>query len=470
MADMRWIFATALYLSSAFPASAQDFYRVQFGGRLERVSVQACFERAAPTHLRHHAEAYRYVESFTSGDQKLRIATRAETTRLSVQARGECLHWTVNLERAVRQGDFRLAMRSGVAVLTDVSLWFWRSPGNRDVQVEVRLPEGMKLSTPWAPAGKRGDALLFLPDKSPAAWTARVAVGHFPQLALEVPGTQIRLAIAGTVMEEERANLEAWVRLAASSVASVYGRYPVATPQVLVVPIGRRHEPVPWAHVMRGGGRAVEFFVDETRSLGELQGDWTVYHELSHMLLPFIASEDRWLSEGLASYYQYVLMARSGMLTPNQAWQELHDGFNRGRRNAGEETLAAATRQGRSHTMQIYWSGAAMMMLADTRLRAQSGGRQSLDTALASLPECCLGNQRRWRAQEVFRELDRATGGTVFKNLLDAHEGSSEFPDLSESWRKLGVDDSDQELVFSDKGEWLWIREAIMGEGQMGSE
>lgn len=48
----------------------------------------------------------------------------------------------------------------------------------------------------------------------------------------------------------------------------------------------------------------------------ELSRDWTATHELSHMLLPYVASRDRWLSESLASYYQNVLRARDGRLAP----------------------------------------------------------------------------------------------------------------------------------------------------------
>ena len=51
------------------------------------------------------------------------------------------------------------------------------------------------------------------------------------------------------------------------------------------------------------------------------------------MLMPYISSRDRWLSEGLASYYQNVLRARDGRLTDTQAWQLLYEGFQRGKKN-----------------------------------------------------------------------------------------------------------------------------------------
>ena len=139
---------------------------------------------------------------------------------------------------------------------------------------------------------------------------------------------------------------------------------------------------LPWnvdpeiAAQIRGGGVAAEFFVDQTRPLNELRFDWTATHELSHMLLPYVSSRDRWLSEGLASYYQNVLRARDGRLTEQQAWQKLHAGFERGRKATHGGSLAEASRAGWSATMRVYWGGAAMMLKADSQLRALSGGQQ----------------------------------------------------------------------------------------------
>ena len=37
------------------------------------------------------------------------------------------------------------------------------------------------------------------------------------------------------------------------------------------------------------------------------------------------------LAEGLATYYQNVLRARAGLLTPSEAWEQIDAGFARGR-------------------------------------------------------------------------------------------------------------------------------------------
>lgn len=460
---MRWLPAALFSVISCVPAWAEDVYHVTFDEPLEQVSVSACFDGAAPSRLYHHEEARRYTVRFSADDRRLRLAGGKTSSRLQGLQPGTCLGWAVDLAKAVQQDAFRLAMRSGDALVTDAALWFWRGPGERAVRVEVSLPEGMALSTPWADQGRDGDRLVFRPDPAPASWSSRIAVGHFAQQRLQLPGAEARLAITGDLAAEEHGKLERWIASAAGAVSAVYGRFPVAAPQILIIPIGHRSEPVPWAHVMRGGGIAVEFFVDQARPLAEFQSDWTAPHELSHLLLPFVSSRDRWLSEGLASWYQYLLLARSGALTPADAWQELHEGFLRGARDSDRgESLAEATRAGWSHTMRVYWSGAALMMLADVRLRAASNGAQSLDTALAGLGDCCLANERRWRAREVFAELDRITGTSVFAELYQAHVHQGGFPELDPTWRRLGVDASGRRLRLLDSGDWRWIREAIM--------
>ncbi len=56
-------------------------------------------------------------------------------------------------------------------------------------------------------------------------------------------------------------------------------------------------------------------------------------HELSHLLHPVIDGYDRWLSEGIASYYQNVLRARAGLRSAQWSWDALHAGFERGIRS-----------------------------------------------------------------------------------------------------------------------------------------
>ena len=377
-----------------------------------------------------------------------------------------CVSWRVNLKQATEQKDYRLALRLDGSIITDGSLWFWRDDERRPILVEVVLPRGLSISTPWkehaTPHESTRGNTVFRPNPTPASWSSRIAIGDFRVQRIPVAGTELRLATIGRLKARQHETISAWIKETADAVASVYGRFPRQAPQILVIPIGQRGQAVPWAHVIRGGGIAAEFFIDETRSLESFREDWTATHELSHMLLPYVTRNDRWLSEGLASYYQNVLRARDGRLSEQQAWQKLHSGFERGRAGTSGGSLARATRSGWKSTMRVYWSGAAIMLKADSELRLLSGGRQSLDSALAALQECCFDRERAWHARELFSELDRITGTSVFTDLYREHVMDDEFPDVEYTFEQLGLVLRSESIRFDPEAPWGRIRYYIM--------
>jgi hypothetical protein len=164
----------------------------------------------------------------------------------------------------------------------------------------------------------------------PFDWPAAVAFGHFTERIVEAPGVRLRVAILDGRPKVDETQIAAWLQRAAVAVTMLYGRFPVPTAQVLVIPGVRGDEPVPLAYVLRGGRPSAHFFINQRRPMEEFNLDWSVIHELSHLLLPYVQSEDAWLSEGTASYYQNVLRARAGIIDPHEAWKRMHGGFKRG--------------------------------------------------------------------------------------------------------------------------------------------
>jgi hypothetical protein len=448
------------------PALAQDKYRVVFNDELSTVSVRACFDGDPPSRLYHSSEASNFTAGLETPTGRMRLRTDSDSSRLKSMSPDSCISWQVDLKQATNQSDARFAARIGDDLITNTDLWFWRGSSKRNVEIDVALPDGISISTPWQEVSRSDSGIRFLPAKTPAGWISRIAVGRFNVEKLKVADSEFRLAITGSLAEAQKQKLSRWMQQAANSVSGAHGTFPQASPQILVIPIGERSNPVPWAHVMRGGGVSAEFFVDETRPFKDLSEDWTACHELSHMLLPFVSRKDRWLSEGLASYYQYLLLARSGTLSEKDAWQGFYDGIKRGEngtpRGTSSNTLAEATLQGRGQTMRVYWSGAALMFLADTQLRAASNNEQSLDSALKSLQSCCLDGSKLWRADELFKRLDGLTGTRVFSTLYKEHVHSISFPDLSGTWEALGVRHRFNRVSFNDTAPQADIRKAIV--------
>ena len=457
---------TAITLTSA-SVSAADQYRAVFSDDLSIVTVEACFEGSAPASLHRHEEVDDFVQWVRIDDRSISESARWGRMPLPRMAPDSCIQWQIDLSQAA-ESNRRLAIRFDESLVVYGNLWFWRDDENRDLEIEIVAPLNMSFSSPWRPlegAGKN----RYLPLPTPAQWSSRIAVGRFPLQHIPVPGTELTMAAVGSLSDRQREHFAQWIGESARSVASVYGEFPQQYTQVLVVPIGKQNSAVPYAHVIRGGGTAVEFFIDETRPLAEFLKDWTATHELSHLLLPFVASKDRWLSEGMASYYQNILRARDGRLTEKQAWSRLNSGFERGRAATRDgESLATATQSGWNSTMRVYWGGAAIMLKADTRLRALSDGQHSLDTALADFYNCCFDTTRSWRARDLFADLDRLTGHDVFLDLYRQHVPETKFPDLDETYDLLGIKPGRWRLQLDSDAPWSPIRQSIMGNKESG--
>ena len=97
--------------------------------------------------------------------------------------------------------------------------------------------------------------------------------------------------------------------------------------------------------------------------------------------------------------------------------------------------------------MKVYWSGAAIALLADIQLRRQSNGEESLDTVLGQLQACCLPSRRRWSGQRLFEKLDSFIASPVFMPLYREYANQEGFPELASVLRDLGVNTNDDRSI-----------------------
>src|SRR5262249_15112507 len=133
--------------------------------------------------------------------------------------------------------------------------------------------------------------------------------------------------------------------------------------------------------------------------------------------------------------------------------------------SARGQSLADATeRMYRSGAfLRVYWEGAAIMLLADQRLRSRTAGVQSLDSALDALQRCCLSPDMRWSGRAVVRKLDELTSTSVFAALYEEYVRSPALSDVAEVDRLLGLQVSaDGKVVLLDEGPQRAARDAIM--------
>ena len=437
-----WVLAPA-----AAPAGVPH-YTVATDESLGQLDVSACFDASPPAGLTAHderaAELLRAAR-LESGDDLVELQPQGLTLPLPRTGAPACVKYRVDLsaieKRQRRSGDWS----ARDVIVLDPDLWLWHPDGvgaDTRWRLDFELPPGYDVSAPWKRSGSTQGRVSYEVRERMPGWEARMAIGRFSVESIALPGGRLRYALLPGEPAPDAAAMRKWVTSGARALVSAYGRLPVPDVQLLVVPIGHGREPVPWGEVQRGGGDAVHLYIDQRRPAAEFMADWVLVHELSHLLHPNISATDRWLSEGIASYYQNVLRARAGLMSAERAWDKLHAGFERGIRGTapGRSLADASETMMRDHSfMRVYWSGAAIALLADVELRRRSGGAQSLDTALAAFGSCCLPAERSWSAPELLGELDRLTGTGVFLGLYQKYVDSDRFPALDALYAELGL-------------------------------
>ncbi|MEM7082173.1 MAG: hypothetical protein AAF465_05525 [Pseudomonadota bacterium] len=434
-----------LLVASCLPMALAHDYVVTVSDDGQRLAVRA--ELASPAR----------IEVATSrGARQLRQIRRCDSDESLSVRRGRvrtpehCVSYSVELSNSASSARVRARYASVRDIVMSPHLWLLLPDDDRTrIRVSFVLPPGINVSVPWDPVPARSrDALsVAVPDTSriesyefynrQISSNAVSVIGRFEHDTIAVPGGELRVAFLRTRHPPATAKLKRWLSDAARNVSRSHGKFPMRSTQVVVVPVNdRAAEPVPFGHVIRNGGEAVQFFVDTAWNLDAFLGDWTATHEFSHLLMPYV--RDRWVSEGFASYYQNVLMARGGVYTPEMAWRKLHEGFGRGRLSApGLSPRSASMRNG--GLMKMYWSGAALALIGDVRLRELTNGEQTLDELMRHMRLCCLPSRKAYSDREFFTLLDSKTEHTVFTDLYRTYANAAGFPDVGAVFTRLGI-------------------------------
>ena len=466
---MRYFFLFALLPAVVGAASAAHHdYQVTVDEQLTALTVMAC-PAGKPRAL---AARDRAAAGFLHAAVALPSGRVLDTSsaRLPLAAGDRCIEYRVDLAAASRSSNRRYDQIDRANRALSTTLWLWRPQGQGalDLEVSFVLPAGMQVSVPWM---KLADNTLGHPryriPRSPRSDDAVSVFGNFSTCHLSTVGATLRIAALNGHYPGSPPDLYRWIAQAAHNVSLAYGRFPNPAPQIILIPTatgrGDRGEPVPFGHVIRDGGEAVQFFVNQTQPLDKFIADWTATHEFSHLLIPYINADENWISEGLASYYQNVLMARSGAYTAEKGWRKIIEGFRRGEQAVPHLSLENAMPIGSwDGIMKTYWGGAAIFMLADVELRASSANAVSLDSVLERLQACCLPSSRSWDGRSFFRKLDRLAPTPLFEALYDRYRSAPGFPAYSAALERLGVHLDSARIRFDAAAELAAIRATIM--------
>lgn len=231
----------------------------------------------------------------------------------------------------------------------------------------------------------------------------------------------------GDASANEQRKMQQWVSGGINAVELSLGTLPGRNIKVELVTKPYASEPVPFAQVIRGKTNKVKLQVNTAWPLQDFIDDWTLYHELSHLYIPYLDYPSFWLNEGFATYMQNIVMLKSKVIDEATFIQKLRSGLERGRLNTitrpGKLSTVSNDMWRKRAYMRVYWSGAAFFMEMDTALLQQGN---SLAAVIRQYGTCCLAAES--SGQALMEELDAIAKTTLFSSTYLRYSDRRDFP------------------------------------------
>lgn len=445
-------------------ASAAHRYDIVVTDDLASMQVEARFDRPVKSIHARSQDAGSYLRDAHDCDTDQPLTARMR--RLSLPDTGiQCLRYSVDLAKAAQSERLSSLLRdSNIAVSPAVWMWRPRLADSDEILATFTMRGNTQVFLPWEKLNAAGTRYRLV--ASPQSGSAIAVFGDFQQAVVDVPGAELRVALPNTNDPVELQPLLPWVTATAKNIAGAYGRFPNPTANVLLIPVGDQSwdssSAVSFGRVIRDGGETIELMINQNQPIARYYTEWTPVHEFSHLMLPYLDREQRWISEGFAQYYQNIFLARAGQHTPEDAWRKIYEGLERGRESAPDMSPNAAARAPlRDARMKVYWSGASLALMADVELRRRSAGRESLDTVLGQLQQCCLPSSHSWSGLELFRKLDEFVNEPLFEDLYRKYANAKAFPDAEPVLAELGISLRNGDVALDPAAKLSGIRNAI---------
>jgi predicted metalloprotease with PDZ domain len=280
------------------------------------------------------------------------------------------------------------------------------------------------------------------------------AFDKLPKTDLEISGGTIHVAFAPGNIALPREKIFDWIKASARAVSTYYGRFPVSSLRLLIVPVdgARVRGGTTWGY--RGAAIRLPFGRDSSED--DLRRDWVIVHEMVHTALPDLDDRYAWLSEGLAVYVEPVARVQAGDLTAQEIWQAMMRDMPKGLPQAGDEGLDNTDTWGRK-----YWGGAMFCLLADIEIRKRTGNKFGLQDAVRGVIAAGGNHEQDWSIERVLSTADKAIGVDVLTHLHNEMGPKPVTPDLAALWRDLGLKMQGESLAFDDTAPLAAIRKSI---------
>ena len=253
----------------------------------------------------------------------------------------------------------------------------------------------------------------------------------------------------------------AWITNAANAVAAYFGRFPVAHARLLVRPVEGRSGV--FAGTTWGNRRAADAFtrisVGQSTTQADLDDDWMMTHEFTHMAFPDVEGEGRehhWIEEGMATYIEPIGRAQIGQLSIDRVWSDMAKGMPQGLPQDGDQGLDHTHTWGRT-----YWGGAMFWLLADVKIREETDNKKGLQDAMRAIMNAGGTLDHDWSIERVLETGDKAVGCSALEDLYNQMKATPVDPDLNALWKRLGVEVDHGTVKYNDRAPLAKIRKSI---------
>lgn len=271
---------------------------------------------------------------------------------------------------------------------------------------------------------------------------------------LRVAGGQIDITFPDEAMQVTTDNLLDWVKNSAKAVSEYYGRFPV---EHLTLRIhGDNGSGIHHGMTYPRGGGLILISVGSQTTVDDLNTDWTLTHEMTHLAFPNMADEHHWIEEGIATYVEPVARAQVGNLSVNEVWRQFIRDMPKGEPDPGDEGLDNTHTWGRT-----YWGGALFCLVAEVQIRERTQNRKGLQDALRGILDHGGRITQDWEIERALAIGDKSTGTDVLEKLYHQMADKPSPVDLQQLWQKLGLSLQSGNVVTNDKAPDAGIRRAI---------
>ena len=291
---------------------------------------------------------------------------------------------------------------------------------------------------------------VFMSDRMPYD-----AFDELPQVHVRSGTADLIVAYAPGQMELPQERVNKWIQQRAGIVAAYYGRFPVESARILVVPVNGSGVRSGTAYGWRGS--ALKVYVGVDTSEQELMEDWILVHEMVHFAYPVMDDAHDWMGEGQATYIESIARMQAGDVSEADVWSQFVAQMPKGLPRLGDRGLDYTHTWGRT-----YWGGALFCLYADVEIRKRTNNRYGLQDALRAVVTAGGVNTETWPMRQSLRIGDQATGAHVLEELYDELRAQPGKIDLDQLWSDLGIKIGSASVSFDERAPLAAVRRAIL--------